>query len=373
MTAEAASITSTELNRQKTFPCNACGAKLAFKPGSETLTCPYCGSTNAIAESTGTVEELDFDEYLTALEAQSETVTQQAVKCSNCGAEQTLPPAISIGECTFCHSPLASTSYAQRLIKPKAVAPFAVDKNRAQEIFRSWIGSLWLAPGKLKKYAQSDAGLRGIYIPYWTYDCLTDTDYAGMRGDYYYETETVWVKNANGEDVQQQRQVQKIRWTPAQGHVDCTHDDVLVLASQSFPRELNAPLSGWQLGGLKPYQAEYLAGFQVEGYRLGLKDGFASAKPVIDTTITQAIRRDIGGDQQRIEQTRVQYHDVTFKHVLLPLWMNSYTFKGKTYRFMINGQTGEVKGEWPKSGWKILFIVMAVLIVLGIVLSLGGK
>jgi LSD1 subclass zinc finger protein len=368
-----AELGSLELNRQKTFPCTSCGAKLAFKPGSDRLGCPYCGTTNVIPESSDTIEELDFEQFLEDIERHAETVTQSAVKCTNCGAEQTLPPAISIGSCTFCHAPLVSKSYALRLIKPKAVAPFAIDRGQAQETFRKWIGSLWLAPGKLKTYAKSDDGLRGIYIPYWTYDCSSATDYQGRRGDNYYDEEVVWVKDSNGQDVQQRRQVQKINWTPAAGHVQLRHDDVVVLASRSFPPELKAPLSGWRLTELKPYQAEYVAGFQVEGYALGLKDGFVAAQPAINAEIASAIRRDIGGDHQQILTTRVAHSDVTFKHVLLPLWVSSYVYKGRTFRFMINGQTGQVTGEWPKSPWKILGLVALALVVIGILFSLGGK
>jgi ribosomal protein L37AE/L43A len=366
-------VSAVALNRTKTFPCRSCGAKLAFKPGSDKLQCPYCGSMNEFEASDDQIEELSFDAFLNAVEKQSETITTETVKCSGCGAEQTMLPALSIGNCTFCHATLVSKAHAQRMIKPRAIAPFNVDKSRAQETFIKWIGSLWLAPGKLKKYAQSDSGLRGIYIPYWTYDCKTATDYVGQRGENYYEEQTVMTKDAQGNNVQQRRQVQKIHWTTVSGSVDLVHDDVLVLASKSFPPELKAPLSGWDLKSLRPYQAEFIAGFQVEGYRLGLKDGFAAAQPIISAQIATAIRHDIGGDHQRVQSTDVSTSDVTFKHVLLPLWVSSYVYKGRTYRFMINGQTGAVTGEWPKSAWKILGIVTVVLFVLAMLMWAGGK
>jgi predicted RNA-binding Zn-ribbon protein involved in translation (DUF1610 family) len=354
----------------KAFPCTSCGAKLAFKPGSSALTCPYCGAANRFEAEPADVEELDFSHYLKLMGDQQPHESQAAVKCPGCGAEQTLPKEIALGECSFCRAPLSSSTYALRTIKPRALVPFAIDRRQAQERFRNWIGSLWLAPGKLKKYAQSDAGLRGVYVPYWTYDCQTASDYLGERGEDYYEDETVWVRNAQGQDEQQTRRVLKTRWFRASGHVERFHDDILVLASKSFPKELDAPLSGWKLDALVPHQPEYLAGFQTEAYQVGLADGFREAKPVIDGQVVAAVRADIGGDRQRVQQIRTDYSGITFKHILLPLWISSYRFNDRPYRFMINAQTGEVRGESPKSFWKILFLVLGIILALAILVRM---
>ncbi|HRA24683.1 MAG TPA: hypothetical protein PLK52_14030, partial [Usitatibacteraceae bacterium] len=83
-------------------------------------------------------------------------------------------------------------------------------------------------------------------------------------------------------------------------------------------------------------------------------------------------RRDIGGDQQRIHSVSTRYSGVKFKHVLLPVWISAYRYRDKAYRFLINGQTGEVSGESPKSWWKIAAIALGALILLILVLVSGG-
>ena len=83
--------------------------------------------------------------------------------------------------------------------------------------------------------------------------------------------------------------------------------------------------------------------------------------PRIDDTI----RRDIGGDVQRISSKSTVYTDITFKHILLPVWISSYTYKDKVYRFLVNAQTGEVQGERPWSVWKITFAVLGGLALAG--------
>src|ERR1700687_1335694 len=214
----------------KTFPCTGCGAKLSFAPGTRTLRCEFCATENAIAENDERIEELDFATYLTALESQQETIEEEHVRCDRCGAEQNLPTTLFASKCTFCGAAIVSKSYANRRIKPKSLVPFQIERRRAEEQFRRWVRGLWLAPGDLRRYAQSDAGLTGMYLPFWTYDCRTESDYRGERGDDYDTDETYSTRNSAGETVTETRRVRQTRWTPASGHVGKFHDDVLVIA-----------------------------------------------------------------------------------------------------------------------------------------------
>jgi LSD1 subclass zinc finger protein len=357
----------------KTFPCAGCGARLTFAPGTRELKCEYCGTANAIAEDDGRVEELDFNTYLKALEGNLETVEEEQVKCEKCGAEQTLHANLFASRCTFCGTGIVSKSYANRRIKPKSIVPFQVDRRRAQDSFRAWVRKLWLAPSDLKRYAQSDTGLVGIYLPFWTYDCRTSSDYRGERGDDYYTTETYTTRNSSGETVTQTRQVRHTRWTSVSGHVEHFHDDVLVMASTSLPAHIVDSTERWNLKALVPYKPEFVSGFQAEAYRIGLQEGFPVAKATIDIQIRRLVERDIGGDHQRVHGVSTRYSDIKFKHVLLPVWVSAYRYRDKAYRFVINGQTGEVSGESPKSWWKIAFLVLAILVGLFVLLLIGSS
>jgi ribosomal protein S27E len=354
----------------KTFPCTGCGAKLAFAPGTRTLQCEFCGTKNAIADNDERVEELDFNTYLKALEGKQETIEEEHVKCDKCGAEQNLPSSLFASKCSFCGAAIVSKSYANRRIKPKSIVPFQVDRARAQEQFRRWVRKLWLAPNDLKRYAQTDAGLGGMYLPFWTYDCRTSSDYRGERGDDYYVDESYETTNSRGETVVAQRRRKETRWSNASGHVDKFHDDVMVMASRTLPPAILGATGRWNLKGLVPYQPEFVSGFQAEAYQVGLREGFPIAKAAIDGEVAQLVRRDIGGDQQRIHDIATHYGDIKFKHVLLPVWISAYRYRDKVYRFIINGQTGEVSGESPKSWWKIALLTAAILILTFVLLVL---
>ncbi len=400
---ENPNASQTTLNQMtakvRAFPCASCGAKFSFAPGTKSLKCPYCGAANEISDTDDAVEELDLEAWLDKLVAEHETHAQEQIKCSNCSAEQTLPANLYASACTFCGTPITSKSYAQRSIKPKSLVPFKVTKLQAQDKWRAWIKGMWMAPSALKQFAQSDGGIKGMYIPYWTFDANTYSRYSGARGDNY--SESYETTNSNGERVTQTRA--QTRWMNVSGTVSFFHDDVLVPASGTYsaggkganaaqsaqtrqalaqiPGGVGTALMGafsnelrtWNTKELVPYQEEYITGFQAEAYQVGLKEGFAQGRQIIDAKIHSLVEQDIGGDHQRIASLNTDYTHLTFKHILLPVWMSAYIFKGKTYRFMVNGQTGEVQGESPKSGWKIFFSVAGILVLLFVFLAVFGK
>jgi DNA-directed RNA polymerase subunit RPC12/RpoP len=366
--AEISESAPIATNRQ--FPCKQCGAKLDYAPGTAVLKCPYCSSETPIPQSEEEIKELDFQEYLKKLAEEHETREEHRVKCEKCGAETTLPPEVTAGSCPFCGANLVITTQISRLIKPKALLPFKVMQTQGFEDFRRWINRLWFAPNDLKKYAQSEGKLVGIYVPYWTYDSDTTSFYRGERGDDYWVTET-YTENENSRSVTKTRQVRKTRWTPVNGTVWNQFDDVLVMASNSLPRKYADRLEPWDLAGLVPYADEFLSGFRAESYQVDLPAGFEIARQIMDEGILASIRRDIGGDHQRVGSVKTSYDKITFKHILLPVWLSAYRYRDKVYRILINARTGELQGERPYSALKIAAAVAAAIIIIAILIAIG--
>jgi hypothetical protein len=243
-------------------------------------------------------------------------------------------------------------------------------RQQAFESFRRWISGLWFAPSDLKRYAQSEGKLVGVYVPYWTYDSDTTSFYRGQRGDDYHQTET-YTAYENGKAVTRTRQVTRTRWTSVSGTVWNSFDDILVLASKSLPRKQADRLEPWDLSKLVPYAEAYLSGFRAESYQIKLDEGFEIAREIMDAGIRESVCRDIGGDHQRIESVKTGYGKITFKHLLLPVWLSAYRYTDKAYRILINARTGEVQGERPFSKWKIAAAFVAALMVVLILIVLG--
>jgi DNA-directed RNA polymerase subunit RPC12/RpoP len=364
-------VEETNPSGTQQYTCNQCGAKVNFAPGTSSLKCPYCSFEIQIAQSDVQIGELEYQAYLEKAGSEKESSEAHRVKCDKCGAETTMPPEATAGSCPFCSANMVFTGRVSKQIKPESLLPFKIPQKEAFESFRRWIKGLWFAPGDLKKYAEAEGKLAGVYVPYWTYDSDTTTVYRGERGDHYYTTES-YTTQENGRTVTRTRQVQHTRWTPAAGTVFNSFDDILILASKSLPRKYTDSLEPWDLPNLVAYADEYLSGFRAESYQIPLSEGFEAAKGVMAGAIHQSIRQDIGGDEQRIHSTQTQYGAITFKHILLPVWMSAYRFQEKVFRILINARTGEVQGERPFSGWKIAGAVLAALLVIGIVILVAS-
>ena len=360
------------ITEEHRYPCDQCGADLRFAPGQSVLKCAHCGHEQRIVLDEGPWggKTKPFQEHDLARGLRDDlpaTASQEvrATRCPNCGAMVEFQGASHASECPFCATPLVVDSGSQRLIKPQAVIPFQLDEPSARKALINWLGRLWFAPNRLLEFTRAGRAMNGVYVPYWTFDANTQSRYRGARGEHYYETRTVTV-NVNGRSERRQEQVQKTRWYPASGTVARRFDDVLVIAATSLPTRLGDGLEPWDLSGLAPYSPEYLAGWQAEGYTVALADGHQTGRGKMDKVIYNDVCRDIGGDVQRVDDIDSDYRDETFKHILLPVWMAAYKYGGKSYRFLVNGQTGEVQGERPWSVWKITFAVLGVLIVVGI-------
>lgn len=358
---------------QKEFPCPSCGAALYFSPALQKLLCDHCGLQQAILPSNNRIEELDFHANLRVLSSDAATATATAqvlmVHCTTCGANTTLDEHVTADRCPFCDSAIVAQAMSKRVLKPQSLLPFRITKDHARQSYQAWLKGLWFAPNALKKMAQIEERLNGLYVPFWTYDADTGSSYTGQRGDDYWVTQTYTVM-VNGKPQTRTRQVRKTRWRHVSGYVTLDFDDVLVLASHALPSDYTDALEPWDLRKLAGYDAAYLSGFVAQSYQVDLPNGFEVAKGKMAPAIRSRICSDIGGDHQRISTVDTQYDQVTFKHVLLPIWLASYRYHNKVYRFLVNARTGEVQGQRPWSAWKIAAAVIAALIVAGGLLAL---
>ncbi|MAQ44722.1 MAG: primosomal protein N' (replication factor Y) - superfamily II helicase [Confluentimicrobium sp.] len=354
------------------FPCPACGSDLRFAPAAGKLICDHCGYEDQVEIPPGAapqaIRELDFRAAIEARLPEVEMEETRVTTCTSCGAQIEFDDDTHARECPFCASPVVVDSGVHRHIKPRGLLPFGLTERNAHDAMSDWLGGLWFAPNGLKDYARKGRKMQGIYVPYWTFDADTQSDYRGQRGTVYWVTRTVM---RDGKPTQQR--VQKIRWRPVAGRVGRFFDDVLVLASNTLPRKYTDALEPWDLSAMEPYTPEFLAGFRAEGYQVGLEEGFLVAREKMDAQIQRDVRFDIGGDRQRIDDIRTRISGVTFKHVLLPVWLAAYKYRGKTYRFVVNGRTGRVQGERPWSAIKIALAVIVGLIVAAAAGYIGAR
>jgi len=353
------------------FPCDSCGSDLRFDPGDDRLVCDHCGNVAPIEHGpwsrAAAISELDLENALDAGLGSAETEETRTVDCPNCAARFEFDPAVHAAECPFCATPVVTDTGTSRQIKPRAILPFQLEERAARQAMTDWLGRLWFAPNGLVDYARNGRAMSGVYTPSWTFDAQTESDYRGQRGIVYYENKTV-TRNGKNETVR----VAKVRWTPARGRVARFFDDVMVVASTALPEKFRTALVHWDLTQLEPYQPEYLAGFRSEAYTIELDEAYKEARQIMDRQILRDIKFDIGGDRQRVDQVDTRISDVTFKHILVPVWIAAYRYRGKSYRFVVNGQSAQVVGERPWSVWKIALAIGAGLVLAALAGYLGA-
>ncbi len=350
---------------QTRFPCSNCGGMLTYAVGTDDLECNHCGQRNEIEVSDADIEEIALPKGLEKLEQTRRLgATTSVLKCPNCAAQFDLDAHLHSSDCPFCGTSVVTSTGDIHEFSPQALLPFAITAEEAEASYKKWIAGRWFAPSKLKNYAREEHALNGIYIPYWTYDSDTVTAYTGQRGDVYYVRQNYSVV-VNGRRTRRSRMVPKVRWTNVRGRTDRHFDDVLIGATRTLPRKITDWLEPWDLENLVPYTRDYLSGFQSEVYQVALDEGFGHAQNVMQKMIRHDVTRAIGGDQQRIKRLHTEHSDTTFKHVLLPLWTAAFSFRGKTYRFVVNGRNGKIRGERPYSIIKIALTGICVAAVVG--------
>jgi ribosomal protein S27E len=338
---------------------------MEFDPESGRMKCRSCGHAEAISSSpAGMTGRHSFAEAISRGGDRHVSISEQAIQvsCDGCGSVVVFEPPEVAGTCPFCGGAIvAEPKAADPLIAPDGVLPHKVTRSAAQTEVQRWLATRWFAPNALRRIAQPE-GIGGVYLPFWSYASDTKTQYVGQRGEHYFETEFYTGTDSNGNTVQQSRQVQRTRWSPASGEVSRSFTDLLIPATRAVNQRRLDALEPWDLEALLSYEPAYLAGLKAQRYQIELADGFETAKGVMEGEIREAVRQNIGGDEQQIESIQTAYAAVTFLHLLLPVWMGAYRFQAKVYQVLVNARTGEVQGERPYSSAKIALLVAAILL-----------
>ena len=338
--------------------CDNCGAEMTFNAKKQVLSCGHCGNSRELPKASDMVIEKSFSEDLDLSDAEMGFgMDTKVFSCKDCGSETAVDPETVSFNCPFCGSNHVNEEAHQlKVIKPFGLIPFKIIKRDAVDKFKVWIKKGWFHPSDLKKVTELDK-MAGVYVPHWTYDALTQSHWDADAGYHYYETQVY----TDSEGNTQTRQVQRTRWVPASGYYEHFFDDVLVVASNGIEQSMVEGVFPFELGGLVNYSTEYMLGWNSEVYQKDMKAGFQVADQIMDGSIRNSCIQQIPGDTHRRLRVNTRKSRITYKHILLPIWVAGYRYRKKVYQFLVNGQTGKVTGKKPLSFWKIFFTVVAVL------------
>ncbi len=353
------------------FPCPGCGAQLAWDAAAGAMTCQHCGQKQAVgAPAAGAVRSIPIEEGM-RMAQRGLGAPVQTIGCNECGATVNVGEGERTTKCAFCGSTqvLAQATDANA-IRPESLLPFGITRQVANERFGAWLKSLWFRPNDLARMGKVRE-MGGVYVPYWSFDAAVRSSWSAERGWYYYETESYVENDENGTPVTRSRQVQRTRWEPASGQRGDEYRDVLVCAGKGLPEDLAQRFVSFDVTKLVAYRPDFLAGWRAESYAIDLMPAWQTGQGIIASSQEKRCAGDVGGDTSRALSVSNDFHQVAFKHVLLPVWIAAYRYKGKVFRFLVNGQTGEIVGRAPWSIPKIAALVIFIVAIVGGIIALA--
>ncbi|ADL50344.1 hypothetical protein [Clostridium cellulovorans] len=347
---------------KESYKCECCGGTMEFDVKTQKLKCPNCDNMIEIIDNKNFVIEHKF----TLIDRETIKVSMKnssTMECQGCGAHVEVASDCTAVSCPYCGSSYVLAEKQEEILIPDGVIPFKVEKAEIAQMMRKWIYSRWLAPNKLKALYENDK-IQGIYVPYWTFDAMVDCPYTAMggrdrqvayqdrEGKVHYRTETDWFFT--------------------KGRINYFFDDVQVTASRNMNPSLINGIEPFTTKDIASYSPSYLSGFSAETYSIGLEEGNIEAKKKMRNELHRMAEKEVTRHYDRVREVRLNpsFYDETYKHVLLPVYATSYSYNGKNYHVLINGETGKMKGDYPKSPFKIAILVIFAMIIAAIILYL---
>lgn len=334
---------------RRTFDCPRCGGRLRFDPALVDLRCEHCGYVEGVAEEPAAAEAV-LDYTLPTRQSQRWAEAERRFTCGQCGAGTVLPVGATSPTCPFCGAAaLVAAPEEAGLLPPQGVIPMGLEAEAVAARVRAWLGRGRLAPDDLVALAHRRA-VQPVYVPFWRFhSALTTRWRALVREGEGRQAQSVW---RDGEET-----FFYPRWLQA--------------GARALPADLLRQIEPFDLEGLVAYKPEYLAGWPAGTYDVSLAQAALDARAGMLADATRRLGPKLLPGRL-VSEWQVRGSDFTgqtYQLVLLPVWVGHYQYRGRRYRVLVNGQTGQVAGDRPLDRVKVALLAalaLAGLSVLGV-------
>lgn len=342
--------------------CASCGSNMVFDPGRQALCCTHCGKSLAIEAAppgaipiTGEKDLLSFSGEKTGW-----GLPLGSLACANCGAVTLHADLAAPARCPVCGDEKGLSAPAKDLPAPTGVCPFHITREDAANALMHAFKKHPFCPSKFKKLAAS-AALSGLYLPGWVFTASTVTKYRGQYG----------VDRAEKDRYGKVRTVTD--WYPASGTFVEDYNDRLTWGTAHFDEKLLDGVKPFQTADCRAYAPDYLPGFAVEPYETALDLAWKKARKELEDELKRDARAklidDKGAHHIKDLEFDTAYSELSYQYLLLPVWVATLRFGGKTHTLLVNGETGKVSGKAPVSPLRAgLAGLLAAAVLLGLLL-----
>jgi hypothetical protein len=298
------------------------------------------------------------------------------LRCDNCGSETQVEPDQRSYSCPFCESTVVvefSPDLSTRQ-RPEFVIGFALNADEAAKKFRQWLAAdAWHRPKDLAQATLSE--IRGVYIPFWNFSMLAESDWRAEIGEHWYRTETYTTRDAQGKTQTRTRRVQETEWWPLDGKHHRYYSGYLVSGSRGLPQAFADRIMPYQLPALKRYEPYFLAGWASEEYSVSHSEALPQCQQEFYRREQAHIAAFLPGDRSRGLNLRTSFSAIQSDLCLLPVYLFTYTHREKKYRFCVNGQTGKIAGDkpvsWSRVGGVVLMALLSIAAVVGLIVLIN--
>lgn len=348
-----------DTKRETDRKCPQCAGTMDYDPATGGLKCPYCGHAEAIVNSDNPEESAEERSFYDAEKTGNCDwgAEKKTVICKSCGAESVYDALVVSDVCPYCGSNQVMEAYDVKTLAPNGVCGFKITLKQAADNFKRWIKRKWFCPKAAKEFARPEQ-FKGVYLPYWTFDAQTDSKYTASYGKDHTH------RDSKGNTYT------TTTWYNTSGTYSAFIDDQLVSGTTRYNASELKAIEPFDTKDNRVYRPEYVSGFISERYSIGLSQAWDTGKKYINDRLASAVSSKVksehNADHVRDVRLSTLYTAITYKYLMLPVWLSSFAYKGKTYRFMVNGQTGKVGGKTPISGWKVALTVLIVLAILAL-------
>jgi hypothetical protein len=336
------------------FKCPQCLAVTAYSATDGGLTCTHCGYYEPPQKAVvgKGAEEFEFTIETMERAAHGWGEARKELQCQGCGAYTSVPPDTLTHTCPFCGSnKVIQREAPQDILRPRFLIPFKIEGDACHKQAREWLGSSWMTPGSLKRLARV-ADFTGIYLPFWTFDSVTEADWKAEVG--HTKTERYY---SNG----QWRTRTTTVWKWENGHIHLVHDDLLVEGTTKVSAVLLGRIKGYNLNQLAPYEPKYLAGLQAQSYDIPLEAAWEIVRHEMRERTRQGCRAQASTSKIRNFSMNLDFSEESWRYILLPVYLATYFYQDQSFQVMVNGQTGTVSGQRPVDWLKVWLAILGLL------------
>lgn len=345
--------------------CPSCGANIVFNPENQKWDCKYCGVSYGIEDFEKYEKEMDKKAKNEKADSNiNNKIDMDEYQCQNCGARVVTDKNTTATSCVYCGSTTIIKNRLQGEFNPNMIIPFSKIKKEAEDEFYKFSKKKWFAP-KLFYNKKNIEEVKGVYIPFWLYDCNTDgrVEATGKNiktwtsGSYQYtKTDTYDVVRAG----------------------NMSFFKIPVDGSTKFDDDIMDSIEPYDYEKLTDFSPSYMSGFLAEKYDVNSEESYKRAEDrAINSTIEELKNIMVGYTSVIVKNSNVNVSKSNTSYVLLPVWMLNIKYKNKMYKFAMNGQTGKMVGNVPISISKLILKSLGVFsigtaIIIAVLGTIGG-